>query len=315
MLRLVGVLIVACGVAAGEAAHNNVIALKEDGLIFRRISPKQYGIEAPDYYVLETEVSNRMYLRYLNETKKDKGDDEALKRHMKRKEDFEKNFSAIAFSTADAAESIIDPEWLWAENAPKKDQLDFPVAYISVEDAAAYCEYLTKKHPDLGTFRLPHVQEWVLAAYGKDRKYPWGNEDDDSRIRKGKRGKDKWGADGDQPTSPESVTARKDGRTPEGLYGMWGNVSEYCIHPANVHNAFFTGVGARWMGGGFDDVRFRPRQDYWGYWHNSEGRSQSIGFRVLLDVNDKEHKFIHRTPYDFFPEDAPKTLNPNEQKH
>ncbi len=80
---------------------------------------------------------------------------------------------------------------------------------------------------------------------------------------------------------------RPKGRTPDGVYGMFGNVNEFVIHPPEERNVTFSGVGARWLGGGFSDTSFKGRQDYWGYWHNSQGRSANIGIRVLLEVMDR----------------------------
>ncbi len=159
----------------------------------------------------------------------------------------------------------------------------------TVHDGDAFCRWLTKRYPELGTFRFPTAEEWQIAAYGADRNYPWGDEWDPSHLCCSSPAK---------RSSPEDVKARPQGRTPEGIYGMWGNASEFVIHPRHVQNALFVGVGGRWMGGSFEDSRFKPRQDYWGYWHGTQDRSEKIGFRVLLDVNDKEHRFRHRVPYD-----------------
>jgi len=61
---------------------------------------------------------------------------------------------------------------------------------------------------------------------------------------------------------------------------MWGNVSELVIPDERLDNKFVWGLGAKWMGGAYDDTRYEPRQDYWGYTHNADVRQQSIGFRV-----------------------------------
>ena len=77
-----------------------------------------------------------------------------------------------------------------------------------------------------------------------------------------------------------------------------GNVSELVLPDEWKRGQWVDGLGAKWMGGGFDDTDYAPRQDYWGYWHNEESRSQDIGFRILLDPTDHDHRFKHQTPYD-----------------
>jgi hypothetical protein len=113
------------------------------------------------------------------------------------------------------------------------------------------------------------------------------------------------------PLRTESVTARPKGRTPQGLYGMRGNASEYLHELDSMNNNYFN-LGARSMGGGFTDgmmttFDFDPkkeapkghaREDYWGYSHHSTLRQCDLGFRVMLDPsrNDKllEHPRVFK---------------------
>jgi formylglycine-generating enzyme required for sulfatase activity len=176
---------------------------------------------------------------------------------------------------------------------------------INVHDAANFCEWLTTQYPELGTFRIPTLREWLIAAYGKDRKYPWGNEWSDTALcftwgppePKDEYSTEHYEWELFEKKSPEPVKWRPAGKTPEGVYGMWGNVAEFVSHPAHVANGVFTFVGARWLGGSYEDKEFDTRQDYWGYSHDSHIFSQRLGFRVVLDVMDKEHKYKHETPY------------------
>ena len=267
------------GVPGPVHKEEDAISLGREGMTFRRISPRKHGREGPDFFLLETEVTNAMYASFLRPVKGRKGDEAAL-------EEAERQMKATQSSTVDAVSWVTNKSLLWSGSKPPEGKEDFPVALLMVTEAANFCEWLTRTYPDLGTFRFPTVEEWKLAAYGADRKYPWGNEWNPKFVCHA------------APT-PERVKDRPKGNTPEGIYGMLGNVSEFVIHPAEERNVHFMGVGGRWMGGSFnDDEGFRPRQDYWGYWHNSSSKSEYIGFRVLLDPEDREHKFKHSVPYD-----------------
>lgn len=92
----------------------------------------------------------------------------------------------------------------------KRDQL--PVSGISWFDAESYCRSLGK--------RLPHEQEWELAARGPDHfKYPWGNDWLATNTNTGADG------DEDNPLAPRgSFTADT---SAYGVQDMAGNVSEW----------------------------------------------------------------------------------------
>ncbi len=252
-------------------------------MVFRRVSPKKYEKKGADYFLLETEVTNVMYADYLKATKRSKGDEKSWQKMM----DLKKR---TTFSTTDPCYFIRDKATLWSGNNPPRGKEEHPVTVLDVHEGAAFCEWLTNKYPKFGTFRFPTDEEWLVAAYGSDRKYPWGNDWDANRVCSsvGKTVR----------TSCEPVRSRPAGRTPEGLYGMWGNASEFIIHPSGLRNVLFVGVGARWLGGSFANESFKPRQAYWGYTHSSDVKYDEMGFRVLLDVTDKEHRFKHRVPYD-----------------
>src|SRR5690606_17757853 len=127
-------------------------------------------------------------------------------------------------------------------------------------DANAFAEWLNKTHPEAGLFRLPTWNEWMVAAYGKARSYPWGNRWDPARAHTSYGIKDDLAsdlADEDQkprPVRTEPVKARPRGRTPEGLFSMYGNASEYIIDDDPTAGEYFN-LGSRWMGGGFTDGR------------------------------------------------------------
>ncbi len=60
-----------------------------------------------------------------------------------------------------------------------------PVVYVSWNDAAAYCDWLSKKLNDIGIgeVRLPTESEWEKAARGENEDiYPWGNKADSDKM-------------------------------------------------------------------------------------------------------------------------------------
>lgn len=268
-------------------------------LVFRRIEPARYGIDYPAYYMLETEVTNAQYKVYLDATSQTKNDTDVLAA-IKRQD--ESSFS----STADPSYSIKDPSAIWRDGFYPEGLDDHPVALLTPEDAAAFAAWLENKHGEQGAIRLPTWNEWMIAAYGKSRAFPWGNRWYANRLHSShtmvrtydleRRSRAR-----QPPIRTEPVMARPFGQSPEGIHGLLGNVSEFIVD-GDATNDSYVGVGARWMGGGFSDGlafpgeplrRSTPRQDYWGYTHSSEVRDCDIGFRVILDPS-KDAELVKR---------------------
>jgi len=89
-------------------------------------------------------------------------------------------------------------------------RLDNPVAYISYNDAAAYCKWARG--------RLPTEDQWEYAARGRERRiFPWGNEWAPDRAL--------WHESATDGTQPVGSFPR--GTTPEGIHDMSGSMWEW----------------------------------------------------------------------------------------
>jgi formylglycine-generating enzyme required for sulfatase activity len=270
MIRIPGVLLLLALMACSSSETGlDSDTLEVEGLIFRRISPAKVGGTGADFFLLETEVTNAMYARYLAEA--------GLR---KLEEEFElspeqKKLRAEGWhSTAEPVFRVTNPALLWKDNRPPAGTEEYPVALVTPMEAIAYGEWLTRRHPELGIFRLPNVDEWLTAAYGTERACPWGNTLEASRAC----------VDG---RSPEPVRQHPEGRSPQGVYGLWGNVSEYVAPPKRMQLSRSVWFGIAWVGGGFDRPLPKPRQHYWGFHESGEVRTQDIGFRVLLEPGER----------------------------
>lgn len=97
---------------------------------------------------------------------------------------------------------------------PNYNGPDQPVIGVSWQDAQKYAEWVGK--------RLPTEVQWEFAARGKeDRMYPWGNLPPDTTLCNY----------GDYLGMPSIVTMHEDGRTPDNVYDMAGNVMEWTLDP------------------------------------------------------------------------------------
>jgi len=133
-----------------------------------------------------------------------------------------------------------------------------------------FCRWLSKKYVLLGEFRLPTEAEWLLAAYGDNRKYPWGDDMVERAFQKA----------GNRVLGTHDVKKFSNGKTSQGIYGMWRNVSELTATLKDEDDSW-AAIPA-WMGGSYRDKDNVPRQNYWGFAHQREYKADDIGFRIFF---------------------------------
>jgi formylglycine-generating enzyme required for sulfatase activity len=130
-----------------------------------------------------------------------------------------------------------------------------PVVNITWQEARSYCEWVGK--------RLPTEEEWHLAAAGEEgRVYPWGDEADPSRLN----------SDNNRETDGlVRVDAFAEGRTPDGIYQILGNASEWVIGSADHPQSH--------CGGSWRDFALTNSRCFWETGSNES--ADTIGFRCV----------------------------------
>lgn len=152
----------------------------------------------------------------------------------------------------------------WMDGNYPAGEENYPVNFVSYEDAAAYCAWLTE-NDGTDTYRLPNESEWELAA-------------------------------GHMPKDADFNCGVNDGRTPvdqyadvtrgaHGAIDFWGNVWEWTSTVRSSDNGIDT-LGVK--GGAWNSARTDCRTEY-----RKEGRAENIGyedvgFRVLKILNGEE---------------------------
>lgn len=152
----------------------------------------------------------------------------------------------------------------WADGTYPVGEGDYPVNFVSYEDAQAYCDWLTEKD-GVDTYRLPSESEWELAAghMPKDASFNCGVNDGMTVVEE-----------------YADVT-----RGAHGAVDFWGNVWEW-TSTVRTETVSRTILGVK--GGSWKAERTDCRTEY-----REEGRDSSmgyddVGFRVIQVKNGEE---------------------------
>lgn len=148
----------------------------------------------------------------------------------------------------------------WINGAYTAGEDDFPVNYVSYENAESYCEWLTAVD-GVNTYRLPNESEWELAA---------GHMPKDAAFNCGVN---------DGRTPVEQYAA--DTRGAHGAVDFWGNVWEWT---STVRYSDVIGV----KGGSWKSDRTDCRTEYRKEGRNMYSGYDDVGFRVIQVQNGAE---------------------------
>ncbi len=153
----------------------------------------------------------------------------------------------------------------WVNGNFPNNQNDFPVVYISYNDAVEYCKWLSQKDGTV-KYRLPTETEWELAA---------GHMPKDADFNSGKT------------KGLTSVNAYSKTLSACGAIDMWGNVWEW-TSTSKDKKAYVV------KGGSYSTPRTSCRTENRSETRDANKGYDTVGFRVVKEYSDKE---IQKTRY------------------
>ncbi len=157
----------------------------------------------------------------------------------------------------------------WEDRAYLAGHRDNPVVFVAWSEAASFCRW--------SGGRLPTAIEWEKAARGTDgRSYPTGNVLDPAtaNILGAERHDEKSAAAKQIPTWPVTDSRYARDRSPYGLLGMAGNVSEWTASASEEEPDLRLVAGGSWDSWELSDGRTYNRIP-----KSPADRSSSLGFR------------------------------------
>ncbi len=167
-----------------------------------------------------------------------------------------------------------------------------PVVQVSWEEAHNYCGWLNRRYgawlPAKTVFRLPTEKEWeTYASCGQQRRYPWGNQYPPPATHnyRGMEGslwlyrlfqKERF-IRGHNDGYIVACPVHQSGRNSWGLYGVGGNVWEWCADWFDITTGRRAIRGAAWNNEEEAFLRIKYRAGV-----AAEARNACLGFRVVL---------------------------------
>lgn len=146
---------------------------------------------------------------------------------------------------------------------------DQPVVYVSWNDAVALCSWLNKavadRIPTGHTFRLPTHREWITVAKNGDaRRYPWGdawpptygNFADQAAAQ---QFPDTRSIQGYNDGSAVTCSVYKSGKNGRNIFGLGGNVWEWCEDWYDKKHTYKIRVGGSWDFDGQPQLRITAK--------------------------------------------------------
>lgn len=166
----------------------------------------------------------------------------------------------------------------WADGKFPANEGNFPVTFVSLEDAKAYAEWVSKKENKL--CRLPSEEEWEFAARNGSQQtiYPWGNDwnPELANLTKGRVA---------EVSTSKDLTAKGE------IFDMLGNVIEwtsnkyklYAGHPGTISASDSSRSVARGSSWGVsqNQLKFPDRLTTYRHYIAPEEKSVYVGFRVV----------------------------------
>ncbi len=149
----------------------------------------------------------------------------------------------------------------WENGTYPEGEDDYPVNFVSYEDALAYCNYLNEQD-DQNTYRLPTESEWELSA---------GHMPKDADFNCGVN---------DKRTSVFEYSDTTRGA--HGAIDFWGNVWEWTSSSKDSDNLLEV------KGGAYNTTRNECRTEYRNESRNKNESYEDVGFRVIQVKNGIE---------------------------